>query len=239
MGEAFHRIRFGLSDGVVAASCDSALDIVTFAAWNRLGVLSKIPEPERASRPFDCGRDGLVIGEGAAAFVLESLEAAQRRGARIWAEVAGYGCASDATHIVRPDVAGQVRAVQAALDSASLTAADIDCVNAHGTATELADVVEAASLTEILGAQVASVPVVTTKAQLGHLMGATAGVELAAAVLSLHHGIIPPCRNLDDPDPRCALNFVRREPLALPGPVVLKSSFAFGGTNSAVIVRRV
>jgi 3-oxoacyl-[acyl-carrier-protein] synthase II len=238
LGEAFHRIRFGLSDGAVAACADSGLDLYTFAGWNRLGVLSTIPEPERASRPFDRGRAGLVIGEGAAAFVLESLEAARRRGARIWAEVAGYGCASDATHIVRPDAGGQVRAVQAALASAGLTAGDIDCVNAHGTATELADVVEAASLTEVLGPRAASVPVTTTKAQLGHLMGATAGVELATAILSLHHGVVLPCGNLDDPDPRCALHFVRGAPLREPVRVILKNSFAFGGTNSAVIVRR-
>jgi 3-oxoacyl-(acyl-carrier-protein) synthase len=238
VGEAFHRIRFGLTDGAVAACCDSGLDLYTFAAWNRLGVLSAIPEPERASRPFDRQRAGLVIGEGAAAFVLESLEAAERRGARIWAEVAGYGCASDATHIVRPDAAGQVRAMRAALASAGLTAEDIDCVNAHGTATELADVVEAASLTEVLGPRVASVPVTSTKAQLGHLMGATAGVELATAILALHHGVVPPCRNLDDPDPRCALDFVRGAPRRTRLRVVLKNSFAFGGTNSAVIIRR-
>jgi 3-oxoacyl-(acyl-carrier-protein) synthase len=238
LGEAFYRIRFGLVESAVAACCDSGLDLYTFAAWNRLGVLSGISEPELASRPFDLRRDGLVIGEGAAAFVLESLEAAERRGARIWAEVAGYGCASDATHIVRPDVGGQVRAVRAALDSAGLTAEDIDCVNAHGTATELADVVEAASLTEVLGPRASLVPVTSTKAQLGHLMGATAGVELATAILALQHDLVPPCRNLDDPDPRCALNFVRGAPLPMPVDVVLKNSFAFGGTNSAVIVRR-
>jgi 3-oxoacyl-(acyl-carrier-protein) synthase len=238
VGEAFHRIRFGLTDGAVAACCDSGLDLYTFAAWNRLGVLSAIAEPERASRPFDRQRAGLVIGEGAAAFVLESLEAAERRGARIWAEVAGYGCTSDATHIVRPDAAGQVRAMRAALASAGLTADDIDCVNAHGTATELADVVEAASLTEVLGPRVVSVPVTSTKAQLGHLMGATAGVELATAVLALHHGVVPPCRNLDDPDPRCALDFVRGSPRRARPRVILKNSFAFGGTNSAVIIRR-
>jgi 3-oxoacyl-[acyl-carrier-protein] synthase II len=212
LGEAFHRVRFGLSDGAVAACADSGLDRYTFAAWNRLGVLSGIPEPERASRPFDRGRAGLVIGEGAAAFVLSNRWGPHGAGARIWAEVAGYGSASDATHIVRPDAGGLVRAVQAALASAGLTADDIDCVNAHGTATELADVVEAASLTEVLGPRVAPVSVTTTKTQLGHLMGATAGVELATAILGLHHGVIPPCRNLDDPDPRCALDFVRGRP---------------------------
>ena len=177
-------------------------------------MLSRIPEPEGASRPFDRRRDGLVVGEGAAAFVLESLEAAERRGARIWAEVAGYGCTSDASHIVRPDMGGQVRAMEAALASAGIAADEVDCVNAHGTATELADVVEAQSLTQILGPRTSSVPVASTKAQLGHLMGATAGVELATAILALHHGLVPPSLNLDDPDPR-ALNSCAR-PAASP-----------------------
>ena len=238
LGEAFQRVRFGLTEGAVAACCDSGLDLYTFAAWNRLGVLSRIPEPELASRPFDRRRDGLVIGEGAAAFVLESEEAAARRGAPVWAEVVGYGCASDATHIVRPDMDGQVRAMQVALQSAGMTADDIDAVNAHGTATELADVVEAASLTKVLGARTSTVPVTTTKAQLGHLMGATAGVELVTSILALHHGLLPPCRNLDEPDPRCALDLVREAPRSGALEVILKNSFAFGGTNSAVILRR-
>jgi 3-oxoacyl-[acyl-carrier-protein] synthase II len=238
LGEAFQRIRLGLVDGAVAACCDSGLDLYTFAAWNRLGVLSRIPEPELASRPFDQRRAGLVIGEGAAAFVLESEEGVARRGARIWAEIAGYGCASDATHIVQPDMDGQVRAMHAALHSATMTADDIDAVNAHGTATELADLVEAASLVKVLGARAAAVPVTAAKAQLGHLMGATAGVELVTSILALHHGLLPPCRNLDDPDPRCPLDFVRDQPRAASLRVMLKNSFAFGGTNSAVILRR-
>ena len=238
LGEAFQRVRFGLVDAAVAACCDSGLDLYTFAAWNRLGVLSRIPEPELASRPFDQRRDGLVIGEGGAAFVLESEESATRRGARIWAEIAGYGCASDATHIVRPDIDGQVRAMHAALQSAGMTADEIDAVNAHGTATELADVVEAASLTKVLGARALAVPVTTSKAQLGHLMGATAGVELVTSILALNHGLLPPCRNLDAPDPRCTLDFVREVPRAAALRVILKNTFAFGGTNSAVILRR-
>jgi len=238
LGEAFHRVTLGLSDGAVAACCDTGLDPTTFAAWNRLGVLSRIPDPARASRPFDVKRDGLVIGEGAAAFVLEPLERAERRGARIWAEVLGYGSASDATHIVRPDVGGQVRAIRAALSWAGLAPEAVDYVSAHGTATELADVVEAAALGEALGEHAGRVPVSNTKAQLGHLMGATAGVELVATVLALHHGVLPPCQNLDDPDPRCPLNFVRGEPLAAPVRVALKNTFAFGGTSCAVVLGR-
>ena len=237
-GEAFHRIRFGLADLVLAGCTDTGLDIATFAAWNRLGVLSKIRDPERASRPFDRGRDGLVIGEGAAAFVLESLDAARARGAYPYAEVVSYALTSDAAHIVQPESEGQVRALRKALAAARLSPGDIDYVHAHGTATLVADAVEAASLREVFGADTERVPVSTTKAQLGHLMGATAGVELLSMILALRQGLIPPCRNLDDPDPSCALNFVRGDPLKAPITFALKNSFAFGGTNSVVILRR-
>ncbi len=239
LGDAFHRIRFGLADGVIAASCDSGFDPPTFGAWNRLGVLSPIPEPEEASRPFDRGRRGLVMGEGAAALVLESFDAAERRGATILAEISGYGCRSDATHIVQPDPAGQVRAMNAALASAGLTIEDIDYVTAHGTATEPADIAEAESLGRVFGDRVGEIHVSNTKAQLGHLMGATAGVELVATILALRNGLLPPCRNLDDPDPRCPLNFVRQAPLETEVRHALKNSFAFGGTNSVVVVSRV
>lgn len=238
LGEAYHRVAFGLSEGAVAACADTGLDPITFAAWNRLGVLSTIPDPEAACRPFDAKREGLVMGEGGAAFVLEPLEAARGRGAPVLAEVLGYGCASDAHHIVRPDAAGQVRAMRSALDAAALAPEAVDYVCAHGTATELADVVEAASLREALGDHGGRVPVSNTKAQLGHLMGATAGVELALTVLALQRGLIPPCRNLDDPDPRCPLSFVRGAPLVRPLRVALKNSFAFGGTNAAVVLGR-
>jgi 3-oxoacyl-[acyl-carrier-protein] synthase II len=237
-GEAFHRIRFGLAESVLAACCDSGLDLATFAAWNRLGVLSRIADPVRASRPFDRDRDGLVMGEGGAAFVLETLESARRRGARVYAEVLAYGCSSDARHIVQPDVQGQVKAVRKALAAAGLRPEEIGYVNAHGTATEIADVVEAQTLREVFGAGVDRLPVSNTKAQLGHLMGATAGVELATTIQVLKHGLIPPCRNLENPDPRCALRFVRNEPLQATVTFALKNSFAFGGTNSAIIVRQ-
>jgi 3-oxoacyl-(acyl-carrier-protein) synthase len=238
-GEAYHRIKFGVSDSALAACCDTGLDVPTFAAWNRLGVLSKIPEPEKASRPFDRDRQGLVMGEGGAAFVLETLEGAKARGARILAEVAAYGCTSDAKHLVHPEVPQQARAVRKALEAAGLAPADIGYVNAHGTATEIADLVEAQTMREVFGADADRVPVSNTKAQLGHLMGATAGVELVTTIQVLRHGLIPPNRNLENPDPRCPLMFVRNEPLKAPVSVALKNSFAFGGTNSAIILRAV
>jgi 3-oxoacyl-(acyl-carrier-protein) synthase len=237
LGDAFLRVRFGLTDQAVAACSDFGLDLPTFSAWNRLGVLSKIPEPARACRPFDTGRDGFVMGEGAAGFVLESLESARARGAHILAEVAGYGSTCDARHIVMPDSAQQVRAIQKALTMAGIGPEQVGYVNAHGTGTDTADVVEAATLRKALGEAVDRVPVTNTKAQLGHLMGATAGVEMVTSLLVLHHGLIPACQNLDEPDPRCPLRFVRGEPLAGRPEYVLKNSFAFGGTNCAVILR--
>ncbi|MEY2408835.1 MAG: 3-oxoacyl-[acyl-carrier-protein] synthase [Verrucomicrobiota bacterium] len=237
-GEAFRRVRWGDADIAIAACADSGLDLPTFAAWNRLGVLTPHADPATASRPFDLKRDGLVMGEGAAGFVVETLESAQRRGARIWAEILSYASTCDAKHIVQPDSAGQVRAIRKALAAAGLAPTDIDYVNAHGTATELADIAEAATLGAVFGDQARRLPVSNTKAQLGHLMGATAGVELVTTLCALRHGIIPPNRNLDDPDPRCPLRFVRGEPLETPLRHVLKNSFAFGGTNCAVVLRR-
>ncbi len=236
VSEASNRIRFGLTDHAVAACADYGLDKATFGAWNRLGVLSRNPDPARACRPFDRDRDGLVMGEGGAAFVLETLESAQARGANILGEVLGSGLSSDATHIVQPDSSGQVRAVRKALQMANVSPSDLDYVNAHGTATEIADTVEATTLREVLGAEVERIPVSNTKAQLGHLMGATAGVELAVTVLAMQHALVPPCRNLDHPDPRCALNFVRGAPLQTRVRIALKNSFAFGGTNCAVVL---
>jgi len=238
-GDAFHRVRFGLVDGAVAACADSGLEPVCFAAWNRLGVLSNIPDPQIASRPFDVGRKGLVIGEGAAAFILESWESARRRGVEILAEVIGYGTSSDATHIARPDVEGQARAVKAALDSAGIGPEDVDYINAHGTATRLADVSESRSLRLAFGEAVDRIPVSSTKGQLGHLIGATAGVELVSTIMALRTGRIPFNKNLDEPDPDCDLNFVQGAPVEARPDIALKSTFAFGGNNSVVILKRV
>lgn len=238
LSEAFNRIRFGLTDQVVAACADYGLDSATFGAWNRLGVLSRNPDPVRACRPFDRDRDGLVMGEGGAAFVLETVESAQSRGATIFAEVLGTGLSSDAKHIVQPDSAGQVRAVRKALEMADVSPSHLDYINAHGTATEIADKVEAATLGEVLGTEMERIPVSNTKAQLGHLMGATAGVELAVTVLAMQQGMLPPCRNLDHPDPQCPLSFVRGEPRQTRTRIALKNSFAFGGTNCAVVLGR-
>ncbi len=238
VGTAFHQVRFGLTETALAVCADSAMDTTSISAWNRLGVLTRHPDPATASRPFDLHRSGLVMGEGAAGFLLETLESAQARGARILAEIVGYGTSSDAAHIVVPEVAGQVKAIRSALKQSGVSPEQIDYVNAHGTATKPADTAEAASLIESLGEAGRRVPVSNTKAQLGHLMGATAGVELVTTILAMRRGEIPPCRNLDDPDPACPLSFVRNQPLKKDVTVALKNSFAFGGTNSVLVLRR-
>lgn len=238
VGTAYNHVRFGQTDRALALSVDGFIEEVSAAVWNRLGVFTKHPDPATASRPFDKDRSGLVMGEGAAAFVLESLESARERGAAILGEIIGYGTSSDAAHIVVPDVGGQTRAIQSALAAAQLTPGQIDYVNAHGTSTIPADKAEAASLIAALGEAGRTVPVANSKGQLGHLMGATAGVELVTTLLAMQHGLIPPCRNLDHPDPECPLNFVRQTPLRKTINVALKNSFAFGGTNCALIVRR-
>jgi len=213
MGEAFLRIRFGIADRALAASNDCSFDASTYGAWSRLGVLSRIPEPGAAMRPFDRGRQGMLVAEGGAAFVMEAWDVAEARGADVLAEVVGYGSVSTATNMTQPEADGQARSVRAALAMAGLSPEDIDYVNAHGTATEVADVVEAESLLLALGEHGRAVPVSGIKGQLGHMMGATAGVETAATIEAMRHGVIPPNANLDDPDPRCPLAFVRGEPL--------------------------
>lgn len=239
IGEAYHRVRFGLVEGAVAACADSGLELTTFAAWNRLKVLSKIPDPERASRPFDVGRKGLVMGEGAAALILESWEAARRRGATILAEVIGFGSSSDAAHIAVPDAEGQARAMRAALASAGIGPEDLDYINAHGTATQPADVSECRAIHLALGEAADRIPVSSNKGQLGHLMGATAGVELVATIQTLREGRIPFNKNLEEPDPECNLNFVRDAPAEAEVGIAMKNSFAFGGNNCAVILKKV
>ena len=179
------------------------------------------------------------MGEGAAAFVVESFGSARRRGARIRAEIMGYGSSSDATHIVQPDPEGQARAIRRALDSAGVTPEQVDYVNAHGTGTRLADEVEAGAVHRALGTSMAArVPVSSIKGQIGHLMGATAAVEMVAAVAALESGRIPANHNLDDPDPTCDLRFVRGSSLEADLRVVLKNTFAFGGNNSVLVLGR-
>ena len=207
-------------------------------AWDRLGVMSRNPDPATACRPFDAGRDGCVIGEGAACLVLESLESALERGAHIRAEIIGYGESSDARHITSPDPAGQARSIRAALESAGITPDEIGYINAHGTATRANDTSESAAILEAAGRAAAGIPVSSFKPYLGHLLGGSGAIETVATVHVLESGRIPPALNLDNPDPECRIQSPGADGVALQQPVAIKNSFGFGGNNGVILLRR-
>ncbi|MFN8082463.1 MAG: beta-ketoacyl-ACP synthase II [Kineosporiaceae bacterium] len=239
---AIDMIRTGRADVVVAGgteACIHPLPIAGFAAMQALS--TRNDDPAAASRPYDTGRDGFVIGEGSAVLVLESEEHARARGAKIYAEAASAGLTSDAHHIAAPDPAGTgaARAMAAALAAAGLTASDICHVNAHATSTPAGDVAESAAIRSVLGEATDSVAVTATKSMTGHLLGAAGALESLFTVLALHDRQVPPTINLDDQDPEITLNVVRKEPLALGDGdlAALNNSFGFGGHNVALLFR--
>jgi 3-oxoacyl-[acyl-carrier-protein] synthase II len=242
IGEAFEAIRRGVVDIMVAGGSEAAITPTVVAGFYNMGALSRWRgEPELASRPFDVERDGFVIGEGSGVLILERLEHAQARGARIYAELAGYGSTADAVHATAPaeDGEGIVRASLAALATGELTPADIAYVNAHGTSTPLNDAVETLSLKRLLGERAYDVPVSSIKSMIGHLLGAGGAVEAVASALSVATGQIPPTINLRHADPACDLDYVPDKARTLAGgaPVVLSTSLGFGGHNAALVFR--
>jgi 3-oxoacyl-[acyl-carrier-protein] synthase II len=240
VGEALLAIRSGRADVVLAGGTEAALTPLGLAAFDRMGALSRRnDEPERASRPFDAGRDGFVFGEGAGVLVLESHEHAQRRGARAIARVAGYGATADAFHLTQPDPDGDgaVRAMTAALEDAGVYPEDVDYVNAHGTSTPFNDRVETVAIKRALGPESKRIPVTSTKSQTGHLLGAAGAVEAAATALVVERGIVPRTLNLEEPDPECDLDYVGDEPRTQRVSVALSNSFGFGGQNACLVLR--
>jgi 3-oxoacyl-[acyl-carrier-protein] synthase II len=241
---ALEMIRSGRADVVVAGGTEACTHPITIAAFAAMRALStRNEEPERASRPYDKGRDGFVMGEGAGCLVLETLEHAQARGARIYAEVAGVGITSDGHHIAQPDPtgAGASRAMQFAIDSAGITASDIIHVNAHATSTPQGDVAEAGAIRRVLGSAADGVAVSGTKSMTGHLLGGAGAVESVAAIKALYHRIAPVTANLDDPDDEIELDVVSGTARTLRDgdAAVLNNSFGFGGHNVALIFRSV
>ncbi len=235
-------IQDGRADIVVAGGTEACIHPLPMAAFAAMMALSKRnDEPERASRPYDKGRDGFVFGEGAGLVVLESAEHAAARGARVYAEVAGAGMTSDAHHIAQPDPvgAGAARAMVAALADGGLTPADVAHVNAHATSTPQGDVAEATAIHAALGAAADTAVVSATKSMTGHLLGAAGAVESIAVVLALHHRLAPPTVNLDDPDDEVRLDIATGEPRPLPSGAIaaLNNSFGFGGHNVALAFR--
>ena len=241
LGEAMRTIQAGRADAVVAGGSEALLAAGTLAAWQALRTLAAADaaDPAASCKPFDKRRGGLVLGEGAAAFVLEDFARARARGAPILALLSGYGNSCDAVHMSRPDRDGQIRAMREALAESQLPAEAIGYINAHGTATTVGDVVEAQAINAVFGEATARVPVSSTKSMHGHLLGGAGALEFAAALLPLMHGWLPPTAFLEEPDAACKLRHV---PLAAervdPPRAVMSNSFAFGGSNVVLIAQR-
>jgi len=240
IGEACRAIRHGYVDAAIAGGAESLLTLGTIRAWEALRTLAVTDpdDPAASCRPFSKDRTGLVLAEGAGMLVLEALAHASRRGARIHAEVIGYGAASDASHLTRPGEEGQVRAIRLALADAGASPDEIDYINAHGTATPAGDVIETAAIRKVFGDHAEHVPVSSTKSMHGHLMGAAGAVEFIASLMAIGRGAVPPTANLRVPDPECDLDYVPnlgRGGVAVR--TVMSNSFAFGGSNAVLIGR--
>jgi 3-oxoacyl-[acyl-carrier-protein] synthase II len=238
IGDAYRLIQLGIADVMIAGGTEAGLTPMGIAGFSRMGALSvRNDAPQEASRPFDRDRDGFVLSEGAGILVLEEMEFARRRGATILAEVVGYGLSSDATHLTAPDPrgTGAAYAIRAAILDAGLKPDDIDYINAHGTSTPLGDIAETAAIRTVFGSHADALAVSSTKSQLGHLLGASGGVESAFCVKSILSGTAPPTTNLDNPDPQCDLDYVPHEPRTMRIRRAMKNSFGFGGHNACLV----
>ena len=241
IGEAFRSIRYGVADVMIAGGSEAALTEISLASFGNATALStRNDEPARASRPFDAGRDGFVMAEGAGILILESLSHALRRGARIYAEVIGYGASSDAYHIVaaHPEGAGAYQAMKLALAEANARPEDVDVISAHATSTELGDRSETLAIKKLFGERAYRVPVTANKSMTGHLLGASSAVEAIALVKTLQTGIVPPTINQETPDPDCDLDCVPNEARRTNPTIGLSNSFGFGGHNAVIAMRK-
>jgi 3-oxoacyl-[acyl-carrier-protein] synthase II len=241
LGDAYEIIRRGAADAMIAGGSEAAVCAMGVGGFAALRALStRNADPEHASRPFDKDRDGFVLGEGAGVVVLEELEAAKARGARIYAELVGYGMSGDAFHITgQPDDAnGAVRAMAAALDSASVSRDVVDYINAHGTSTPVNDPTETLAIKTCFGDHARRLAISSTKSMTGHLLGAAGGLEAGITALAVFHQLVPPTINLDDPDPACDLDYVPNVKRSLAIEYALSNSFGFGGTNAALLFKR-
>lgn len=241
IGDAFRFIQYGDVDCVITGGTEAATTPLGVGGFCALKALTlRNDEPEKASRPFDLNRDGFIMAEGAGVAILESLEHAQKRGAQILAEVAGYGRSSDAFHITAPDETGHgaAKAMQLAMADAGLKPEDISYINAHGTSTKLNDQVESLAIKKAFGEHARKVPVSSTKSMTGHLLGAAGGVEFAVCVLALRDNVIPPTINYETPDPDCDLDFVPNTARKAELTTAMSNSLGFGGHNASVIVKK-
>ncbi len=237
VGVAFHVIQSGGSPRILAGGIDASLTPSQMAIWDSLRVLSGHNDcPSRAVKPFSRNRDGLVLGEGAALLVLEELGSAVQRGCKIYGEIIGFGSSSDASHITRPAVEGEILAISRALQSAGIHPRDVDYINAHGTATQFNDRTETEAIKQVFSGS--KVPLSSIKPITGHMLGASSAAEFAASVLALQENLMPPTINYEEQDPECDLDYIVEGPRSADLRIVMSNSFAFGGHNAVLIAKR-
>lgn len=241
IGDSFRIIRNGEADVMICGGAEATISQMGMAGFCALRAMStRNEEPERASRPFDLDRDGFVMGEGSGILVIESLEHALKRGARIYAEVVGYGMSADAHHMTDPSPGGEgaARCMANAIRSAGLEPGDVNYINAHGTSTGVGDKAETAAVKRVFGNYAYQVPVSSTKSMTGHLLGAAGGVEAVILALTIVNSMIPPTINLENPDPECDLDYVPNKPRPADVRVAMSNSFGFGGHNATIILQK-
>lgn len=241
IGESWRMIKFGDADVFVAGGSEAAIIPIGLAGFSAMKALStRNDDPERASRPWDRDRDGFVIGEGAGVIVIEELEHAKKRNAKIYCELVGYGLSADAYHMTAPpqDGGGAAKAMQLALDHSRLSVDEVDYINAHATSTGLGDVAETRAIKSVFGDRAKSVSISSTKSMTGHLLGGAGAIEMAACALAIRDGVIPPTINLDNPDAECDLDFTPHTAREKKVHVALNNSFGFGGHNATLVARQ-
>jgi 3-oxoacyl-[acyl-carrier-protein] synthase II len=241
IGDAFEIIKRGAAEVMIAGGSEAAITPMGIGGFGALRALStRNDEPDKASRPFDRDRDGFIVGEGAGVLILEEYEFAKARGARIYAELVGYGMSADAYHITAPseDGDGAFRVMTEAIETAGVTTADVDYINAHGTSTPQGDALETLAINRCFGEHAKEIAVSSTKSMTGHLLGAAGGLEAGITVLAVYHQIAPPTVNLDHPDDNCNLDYVPHHSRPLAITYALSNSFGFGGTNAALLFKR-
>lgn len=241
IGEAFRKIAYGIADAMICGGVESVVTPLTVASFGSMKALStRNDDPQRASRPFEKDRDGFIIGEGSGILIIEDLQSALDRGAKIYAEIVGYGANSDAYHMTAPGPEGKgaARCMQMALDDAGISYKDIDYINAHGTSTPLNDLSETRAIKTVFKERSRNIPVSSTKSMTGHLLGGGGGVEAVFSILSIVEGIAPPTINYVTPDPECDLDYVPNEARRVQIRTAMSNSFGFGGTNAVLIFKR-